>query len=387
VVVTPSDIQTTVGVEHATHKRERIFRATLVQHGHSPAEQILYQAMWNHGSSLSDGSRQITAGYRELGYMTNLNDKTVKYNLQRLERKLAIRVTAAEHTATRTGRTYQVFSYEQILPRRNQAGMVWVRKTKGVEFISIAGSQHPSSVIAPTVVASTSGRTREAPLDRSQGAATIVPLNTPETVDTTTTESGGLHTTQLGSSLGNKAPQPSSSSLPTFVTPLDLVKAMSRMFPAIDQLAVQTLWRECRSRAADCTADEVLFFVEDKLPIARNGKIQNPVGFILTSVPRCFEGHTFASFREAKARATREREEAERKRKQQEQVVAEACRQAEEKFASLSENEYDALYERFRAPLLTGSPAAKHWDKQTLEAAIKRHILQELQERELSRLL
>ena len=182
-----------------THRRERIFRATLVQHGHSPTEQILYQCMWNHGSSLPDGSRQITAGYRELGFMTNLNDKTVKYNLQSLEQKLAIRVIAPEHTASRTGRTYQVFSYEQILPRRSQAGLVWVRKTKGVEFISLPAQENN---VSPTGVSKPTGSITNSSIDLAQGRSTTVPDYTPATGDVTTTEPVGSPTTQIGTLLG-----------------------------------------------------------------------------------------------------------------------------------------------------------------------------------------
>jgi len=116
--------------------KARVFRATLVQHGHTPAEQLLYLALWNNGRQAKDGSREITAGYRQLAHVANLNDKTVKYALQSLIEKLAIEVIAEEHVATRTGRTYCIYSYEQILARRNRAGLLWVRKNKGVEFVA-----------------------------------------------------------------------------------------------------------------------------------------------------------------------------------------------------------------------------------------------------------
>ena len=341
--------------------------------------------MWNHGSSLSNGSRQITAGYRELGFITNLNDKTIKYNLQSLERKLAIRVTAPEHTATRTGRTYQVFSYEQILPRRSQAGLIWVRKTKGVEFISIPQAGKPTIVVSPAVVQHTPIGRSASPINPTQGGPTTVPTYTLATEDASTTEPVGTPTTQLGSFLGIN--RNTSSTTTAAAPPIQFVKALSQMFPAIDQPAVKTLWNECRLRAGDCTVEEVLYFVADKMPIARNGKIQNPVGFILTCIPKCFEGDTFTNFRDLQARGKREREETERKRKEQETLVAEACRRAEEKFTSLSKDEYGALYERFKLPLLAANPAAKRWDDETLEASIRRRILQEFQERELARLL
>lgn len=134
-VVDRPPVPETLVIKDAVAKA-RVFRATLVQHGHTPAEQLLYLALWNNGRQAKDGSREITAGYRQLAHVANLNDKTVKYALQSLIEKLAIEVIAEEHVATRTGRTYCIYSYEQILARRNRAGLLWVRKNKGVEFVA-----------------------------------------------------------------------------------------------------------------------------------------------------------------------------------------------------------------------------------------------------------
>jgi hypothetical protein len=353
----------TVGETPTAQRRERVFRATLVQHGHSPAEQILYQALWNHGSSLTDGSRQITAGYRELGYMTNLNDKTIKYNLQSLQAKLAIQTLAPENTFTRTGRTYKVFSYDQILRRRAEAGLVWVRKTKGVEFVAVDRLSRPSiryattAPTSPTVVGTPSVPQHHDPYPvAEESEPTVVPaaMESPE-LDTTGT--GVRGTTQIGSSVGNHLGTTTPSTTTRF--PIALSKALSRLFPGIDHDAVETLWNECRNRAPDCTLDEILYFFNQKLPISRNGRIQNPVGFLLATVPKCFEGETFNHFRQEQARLKEEqqRREEEEHRKQQaienelEQYHREedASRKAAELLPTLSEGERRSLYEEARA--------------------------------------
>jgi hypothetical protein len=46
--------------------------------------------------------------------------------------------------------------------------------------------------------------------------------------------------------------------------------------------------------------------VQAKAVIALNGKIQNPVGFLLTAVPKCFEGSAFAAYREEENRRKEE---------------------------------------------------------------------------------
>jgi len=116
--------------------RERIFRATLVQHGHSAGEQCLLQAMWDAASpEHGRESRLLRAGHRGLAALCNLNPKSVKANLKSLEDKLAIETVGEFSAVDSIGRTYRIFSQRDILARREAAGMVWVRKIKGVEFI------------------------------------------------------------------------------------------------------------------------------------------------------------------------------------------------------------------------------------------------------------
>jgi hypothetical protein len=124
------------------YPREKIFRATSVQHGHSAGEQCLYQAMWTAGTPEGgQESRILHMGYRGLAGLANLNPKSVKANLRSLEHKLAIQTIGEFSALESSGRTYRVFSPEQILARRDVAGMRWVRKIKGVEFIQPQGQK------------------------------------------------------------------------------------------------------------------------------------------------------------------------------------------------------------------------------------------------------
>ena len=42
--------------------------------------------------------------------------------------------------------------------------------------------------------------------------------------------------------------------------PLELGPGLRKINPAFDSAAVARLWRECRTRVTDCTAEEVLYF-------------------------------------------------------------------------------------------------------------------------------
>lgn len=386
-------VPATVVLTPTVRKRERIFRATLVQHGHSPAEQLLYQALWNHGAALADGSRQITAGYRELGYMTNLNDKTIKYNLQSLQTKLAIQTLAPENTFTRTGRTYKVFSYDQILQRRSQAGLVWVKKTKGVEFVlfnddtQAADGEYTTAPRRATVVLHSSATRRPDIRDIPQESEPTVPESSTGTMGSIGTDTGVPATRQLG----REKETFSGTTTPTADLPLNLTKTLSRIFPAIDHSAVENLWKECWSRAADCTSDEVIYFVNQKLPIARSGRIQNPVGFLIATVPKCFEGETFQIFRQEQARRKEEQrrreEEEHRKQRQWEEEAEryrreeEASRQAEQLLPTLSAEARQRLYAEAKNDLLAkGYKTAG----QTMENLIKERMIRNLAKRILS---
>jgi hypothetical protein len=73
------------------------------------------------------------------------------------------------------------------------------------------------------------------------------------------------------------------------------------------------------SRNRDARADEIAFFVWEKLELTRNSRtITNPTGLILATVPQCFVGSTFEESRRRLERHSKlEAEEAERKRKQE----------------------------------------------------------------------
>jgi hypothetical protein len=122
-------------------RQGRIRKAALAEDGHSLAEQAVYEVLWQAASpagDVADADRTIRIGYHRLAQMTRLSWVSVKANLRTLERKLAIEVTGSENSATREGKCYLVYSRSSILERRKQAGLEWVRRTRGVELLSQA---------------------------------------------------------------------------------------------------------------------------------------------------------------------------------------------------------------------------------------------------------
>ena len=142
-----------------------------MEEGHSLAEQQLYRTLWEAsapeagagkpggrevgqavspagpasdaqpaeeptGSSAPGSSRLVRLGYDRLAALARMSWLTVKTNLRSLEKKLAIETTAAEDSAQRAGKQYRIFPAAAVLARREQAGLVWVRRTRGVELLT-----------------------------------------------------------------------------------------------------------------------------------------------------------------------------------------------------------------------------------------------------------
>jgi hypothetical protein len=133
-----------VPLPYPNQRQGRIRKALLVEDGHSLAEQAVYEALWQAASPVAaeeDAGRTIRIGYQRLAQVTRLSWVSVKANLRSLERKLAIEVIASENSATREGKCYLVHSRTVILDRRRQAGLEWVRRTRGVELLTASGEK------------------------------------------------------------------------------------------------------------------------------------------------------------------------------------------------------------------------------------------------------
>jgi len=107
-------------------------------------------------------------------------------------------------------------------------------------------------------------------------------------------------------------------------------KALNQFFN-VDQDAAMQRIRQCRSVRADARADEIAFFVAEKLDLARSSRnITNPVGLILATVPQSFVGSTFVEFRNRMERSRAlAAEEAARKEREQAEMKAYFQRQCE----------------------------------------------------------
>jgi hypothetical protein len=107
----------------------------VAQDGHSLGEEVLYQALWKAAIMETGDTRTIVIGWRGMSQLSRMTPKNCKINTQRLIRKLALEVLSPYNTPESIGTTYRVYSSDAILRRRRAAGLEWVVRSRGVEFV------------------------------------------------------------------------------------------------------------------------------------------------------------------------------------------------------------------------------------------------------------
>jgi hypothetical protein len=222
------------GVDFRFRRRPRIREAQTVQDGHSLAEQAVYETMYGAGKPYREGCRILTIGLRTLAELSRMAYSNCKANVRSLVAKKAL--DELPGFSYTDGRTYIVFSPAEILRRRKEGGLTHVLRTRGVAFVD------PQS-----------GAPQSGAPDSTAGDATEPP------------------------NLESSAPE-------------SILAALRRQDPAADEAAALVLWQRCRDVEPTATPEEVVQFIHLK-----GGQ---PIGFLLSAVPRCFQGAAFRQFRE-----------------------------------------------------------------------------------------
>jgi len=264
--------------------RGKLVRALKVEDGHSNNENSLYWYLWRSGRQIKNSrSRFIQAGYAQLSKAIGVDRTNVQNMLRFLESKLSIRIVTTG--TVRSATVYEVYSCEQILGRRKEMGLLWVKRfgSRRVDFVQESGDEFlpPGSVpIGPTP-----------PL----GVMPTVP------VGITPLPSIGVRPPLLV--IRSNEVKTTSSSQPSS----SFGSQLRTLNPAFDDAAVSRLWAECTRQTPDCSADEIVHFVNVKLDqLRRNRNIINPIGMVLTSVPSYFSGTAISDLRAARNRESEE---------------------------------------------------------------------------------
>jgi hypothetical protein len=224
-----------------------------------------------------------------------MSDKAAKRNLTSLIAKLAVSFERDRDSRRRIGRTYRIFSYQEILKQRKAKGLIYVVRDRGVRFVTADGEPllieqhaHPSFEYetSPVSVDETS------PVSVDETSPVSVDKTSPVSVDKTSPVSVDKTSPLLGSYLDNSLGNTSSTSEDE-----EQVLAALATYSVADRHAAAKLIRSCRSTGPDVQVSEITALIHEKAAIMTPGKVANPVGFLLTAVSRCCEPQVLREFR------------------------------------------------------------------------------------------
>jgi hypothetical protein len=249
-----------------------------------------------------DGSRSklCSKGYRQLAAETHLDKDTVRDLIGEFKDKGIVRQVETYDPDTRSAKTYEVFSYKAILQSWREAGLTFV--TTGRQRPTFCTEQGEPVPFRPTVgLEPTVPRARRSPRFKP-------------TVGLTSAESEESSTASVVE-----------GELPAA---MEVIEALQQITEApVDQEAAARLIKNCRNEAADCTIEEIVEFAWSKAFLCRSGKIDNPIGFLITQIPKHFQREALQAYREKKGReleaAAALAASAEERRRQSEQELAE----------------------------------------------------------------
>ena len=372
--------------------QSRVRRIRIAQDVVNSAEEAVYDALWNtktaqDGAGSGDSARIVQAGYDYLMKRTRLSKKTIQRVIDRLIHKDFIAIEKPADIYRRIPTVYRVFDYRAILAHHLRKGRTHVAKIgPGFTYAHPIDDPRRISVDTPNMTTvAIINRTTVDPDHLSTGAPTIPVTGDKENKTTVVQET----IRSIDKNLLDKtssASRASTSSETTTTAPAELISGLQRIVEFVDSEAATLLWNECRFRVPDCRADEVLYFAQGKASVCAGGRIKNPVGFLLATVPKCFEGPAFTNFRreeQRKAEEARRRQhsESERLRQIQEQgrEEADAIELGKRRLDAMSPSEYQAMYEKTKSAFLARYPNALRSAPKTIEDLVQQEMITELQ--------
>jgi hypothetical protein len=278
-------------------KLPKVHHCRTVQDGHSPSEQGLYMMLWGIGIPMGEDTRLVQVSLTKLAGRAGMTIKNLQLMLRRLEEKKTIALAKSFSYATKAPNAYHVFSYKAILQRRREAGLEYVVRNKGVQFI-------------PTAEALRIQRVREEEENRLfemptiEGTTIVDMLNSTETTIVKPDQSTIV--SDVETTIVDSAAQPireQKSLEQTSSEQTTLVHILRSALGQADDAAAHRLLHQCRKRAPDATWQEIEYFLLQKLQLLKGMQnVRNPVGLLLTIVPSCFEGENFRQFRAEQTR-------------------------------------------------------------------------------------
>ena len=259
--------------------RGKIVRAMKVEDGHSATQNALYWHLWRTGQQVNGSrSRFVQAGYGHIQAALGIDRSNVQDAIRELQKKLSIQIVKANTVGSAT--IYEVFSCEDILAKRRSEGLVWVRKF---------GTRRADLLVNPDDEGESLAPIGQPPI----GATGPMGVTPTDAIGVAPIQGIGATPIQIVKEENSKETSSSRSAV---------WQALAN-YGATDDDAVTRLLTGVRTACPDASNAEILHFIAAKgeLVLRRNSKVGNPIGFLVVTVPKCFEGESFRQFRQAQA--------------------------------------------------------------------------------------
>lgn len=260
--------------------RGRVRRIRLAQDVINSAEESVYDTLWTAKggrTGVDDSSRLVQVGYDHLAKRTRLAKRTIQRIISKLIDKDFIAIEEPADIYRRTSTTYRVFSYRMVLEKTLKKGRTHVAKI-GPGFSYVRAHLPPETDVS---------------------TVDILNMPTVDNTPTVTVDNNNVSTvdresiTYIGRNVLEQGRTTSSG-----------LTSRLRQFGVVDDDVVRRLIVACQRTAPDCTEEEIAHFVDLKGALIRasGSRIYNPLGFLLTAVPKCFQGDSLRTHREQQTR-------------------------------------------------------------------------------------
>lgn len=293
--------------------QSRVKRIRLAQDAINSAEESVYDTLWRarvipEPGADADVSRCVQAGYDYLSKKTRLSRKTIQRIIDKLIAKEFIEIARPADIYTRAATVYRVFGYRTVLDRLTRKGRLNAAKIgPGIVFVRPFADPRVNLATVVTSDVSTPPITHLSTVAMPPATTVDIssPSRVPENRPTTLARPDSSTVVRMATHIGRNTQGNPSPASPAEIRKLrGMVEAQLGI---VDDGAVAQLLRDCRRHAADCTLEEIAYFVEFKLRSVRN--VQNPVGLVLAAVPRHFENQGHAVVRELLRKQSRRRDQ------------------------------------------------------------------------------
>lgn len=284
-----------------------------VQSAHTASEHLVYTTMWKLlGSREDDGpSREGLLPMAAVASKVSISLRNLRRVLRSLEQKFALEITEYEDKTRSIPRRYRVWGFRPTMERRRHAGYSYIYRNRNLITLARPSGKTPPDTLAGAAAVNLSGAP---PASLTSGPPDSLAPNPGDNKAQKPPDNMAASLIKEESKL-----KPTTSS-PFAVSPV-IAMAVTNNFGYVDDDALRRMIRACRQSVPDATDDEIADLATSAAHrIRRMRNLVNPVGLLITQVPKYFEGQSFLLYREEKRRV----QEAERQRLRQQQREAQA---------------------------------------------------------------